>query len=74
MCFNKEERITKLKIFEDKWKKTGAKFSKNSQWYNLEITTQEIKSLANGGNELKRSMEFIQNDLQERVNNVKEYV
>ena len=55
-----EERITKLikKIFEDEC--------------NLEITMQEIKSLKNKGNQLKKSMEFTQNDLEERVNNVEE--
>ena len=35
---------------------------------------QEIKSLTNELNELKRSMEFTQNDLEERVKNVEEYV
>ena len=33
---------------------------------------QEIKSLKNEVNELKKSMEFTPNDLGERVNNVEE--
>ena len=33
---------------------------------------QEIKSLKNEVNELKKSMEFTQNDLKERVNKVEE--
>ena len=39
---------------------------------NLEITMQEIKSLKNEVSELKKSSEFTQSDLEERVNNVEE--
>ena len=39
---------------------------------NLEITMQEIKSLKNEVSELKKSTEFTQSDLEERVNNVEE--
>ena len=39
---------------------------------NLEITVQEIKSLKNEVSELKKSTEFTQSDLEERVNNVEE--
>ena len=35
---------------------------------------QEIKSLKNEVNELKKCMEFTQNDLEERVNNVEENI
>ena len=35
---------------------------------------QEIKSLKNEVNELKKSTEFVQSDLEERVNNVEEHM
>ena len=35
---------------------------------------QEIKSLKNEVNELKKSTEFVQDDLEERVNNVEEHM
>ena len=66
-----EERVTKLiqKIFVDAFKKQEQNLAKIISG-NLEITMQEIKSLKNEVNELKESMEFAQNDLEERVNNV----
>ena len=68
-----EERITKLikKVFENEFKKQEQNLVKLISG-NLEITMQEIKSLKNEVNELKKSMEFAQNDLEERVNNVEE--
>ena len=68
-----QERITKLikKVFEDEFKKQEQNLAKIISG-NLEITMQEIKSLKNEVNELKKSMEFTQNDLKERVNNVEE--
>ena len=66
-----EERITKLlkKVSEDELKKQEQSLSKIIS-DNLEITMQKIKSLKNEVNELKKSIEFTQNDLEERVNNV----
>ena len=68
-----EEHITKLikKVFEDEFKKQKQILAKIISG-NLEITMQEIKSFENEINELKKSMEFTQNDLEERVNNVEE--
>ena len=68
-----EERITKTikKVFEDEFKKQQQNVAKIMSG-NLEITMQEIKSLKNDLNKLKKSMEFTQNDLEERVNNIEE--
>ena len=68
-----EERITKLikKVFEDEFKTQEQNLAKIISG-NLEITMQEIKSLKNEVNELKKSMEFTQNDLEEIGNNVEE--
>ena len=57
-----EERITKLikKVFEDEFKKQEQNLAKIISG-NLEITMQEIKSLKNEVNELKKCMEFTQN-------------
>ena len=68
-----ERRITKLikKVFEDEFKKQEQNLAKIISG-NLAITMQEIKSLKYEVNELKKSMEFTQNDLGERVNNVEE--
>ena len=68
-----EERITKIikKVFEDEFKKQQQNVAKIMSG-NLEITMQEIKSLKNDLNKLKKSMEFTQNDLEERVNNIEE--
>ena len=68
-----KERITKLikKNSEDEFKKQGENLAKIIHG-NLGITMQEIKSLKNEVNELKKCMEFTQNDLEERVNNVEE--
>ena len=57
-----KERITKLikKVFEDEFKKQEQNLAKIISG-NLEITMQEIKSLKNEVNELKKSMEFTQN-------------
>ena len=68
-----EEHIAKLikKVFEDEFKKQKQILAKIISG-NLEITMQEIKSFENEINELKKSMEFTQNDLEERVNNVEE--
>ena len=65
-----EERITKLikKVFENEFKKQEQNLAKVISG-NLEITMPEIKSLKN---ELQKSMEFTQNDLEERVNNEEE--
>ena len=56
-----EERITKLikKNFEDEFKKQGENLAKIIHG-NLGITMQEIKSLKNEVNELKKYMEFTQ--------------
>ena len=68
-----EERITKIikKVFEDEFKKQQQNVAKIMSG-NLETTMQEIKSLKNDLNKLKKSMEFTQNDLEERVNNIEE--
>ena len=68
-----KERITKLikKNSEDEFKKQGENLAKIIHG-NLGITMQEIKSLKNEVNELKKSTKFTQNDLEERVNNVEE--
>ena len=68
-----EERITKIikKVFEDEFKKQQQNVAKIMSG-NLEITMQEIESLKNDLNKLKKSMEFTQNDLEERVNNIEE--
>ena len=57
-----EEHITKLikKVFEDEFKKQEQNLAKIISG-NLEITMQEIKSLKNEVNELKKCMEFTQN-------------
>ena len=57
-----EERVTKLiqKIFVDAFKKQEQNLAKIISG-NLEITMQEIKSLKNEVNELKKCMEFTQN-------------
>ena len=54
-----EERIAKLikNVFEDEFKKQEQNLAKIISG-NLEITMQEIKSLKNEVNELKKSMEF----------------
>ena len=54
-----EDRIRKLikKVFEDEFKKQEQNLAKIISG-NLEITMQEIKSLKNEVNELKKSMEF----------------
>ena len=68
-----EEHIAKLikKAFEDEFKKQEENLVKIITG-NFEITMQEIKSLKNKVNELKKTMELTQNDLEERVNNVEE--
>ena len=55
------------KAFEDNLKNQEQNLAKIISGY-LEITMHEIKSLKNEVNELKRSMEFTQNDLEEKVN------
>ena len=54
-----EERIGELikKVFKDEFKKQKQNLAKIISG-NLEITMQEIKSLKNEVNELKKSMEF----------------
>ena len=66
-----KEHMTKLikKVFEDEFKKQEPNLAKTIGG-NLQITMQGIKSLKNEVNELKKSMEFTQNDLEERVNNI----
>ena len=66
-----EEPITKLikKVFEDEFKKQEQNLA-NIISGNLEMTMQEIMCLKNEVNELRKSMEFTQNNLVERVNNV----
>ena len=66
-----EERIIKpiKKVFEDEFKKQEQNLAKIIR-SNLEITMQIIKSLKNEVNELKRIMEFMLHDLEERLNNV----
>ena len=68
-----EEPITKLikKVFEDEFKKQEKNLAKIISG-NLEMTMQEIMCLKNEVNELRKSMEFTQNNLAERVNNVEE--
>ena len=68
-----EQRITKLikKVFENEFKEQEQNLAKIISG-NLEITMQDIKSFKNEVNELKKSMEFTQNDLEERVNNTEE--
>ena len=56
------------KVFEVEFKKQEQNLAKIISG-NLEITMQE--SLKNEVNELKKSMESTQNNLEERVNNVK---
>ena len=56
------------KVFEGEFKKQEQNLAKIISG-NLEITMQE--SLKNEVNELKKSMESTQNNLEERVNNVK---
>ena len=67
-----EERITELiiNVFEDQFKKQETNLAKIIS-RNLEMTMQEMKSLKNEVNDLKKRMEFTQNDMEERVNNVK---
>ena len=68
-----EEPITKLikKVFEDEFKKQEKNLAKIISG-NLEMTMQEIMCLKNEVNELRKSKEFTQNNLVERVNNVEE--
>ena len=68
-----EERIAKLikKVFQDEFEKQEKNLAKIISG-NYEITMQEIKSLKNEVNEFKKSMEFTQNDLEERGNNIEE--
>ena len=68
-----KERITKLikKVFEDEFKKQEQNLAKVISG-NLEITMQEIESLKNEVKELKKCMEFTQNDLEERVKKCRE--
>ena len=68
-----EEPIAKLikKVFEDEFKKQEKNLAKIISG-NLEMTMQEIMCLKNEVNELRKSMEFTQNNLVERVNNVEE--
>ena len=70
-----KEHITKLikKVFEDEFKKQEQNLAKIISG-NLEKTMQEIKSFKNELNELKKSMEFTQNDLEVRVNHVEENI
>ena len=67
-----EVRITELikNVFEDQFKKQEKNLAKIIS-RNLEMTMQEMKSLKNEVNDLKKRMEFTQNDMEERVNNVK---
>lgn len=67
-----EVRITELikNVFEDQFKKQKTNLAKIIS-RNLEMTMQEMKSLKNEVNDLKKRMEFTQNDMEERVNNVK---
>ena len=67
-----EVRITELikNVFEDQFKKQETNLAKIIS-RNLEMTMQEMKSLKNEVNDLKKRMEFTQNDMEERVNNVK---
>ena len=68
-----EERIGELikKVFKDEFKKQKQNLAKIISG-NLEITMQETKRLKNEVNKLKKSMEFTQNDQEERVNNLEE--
>lgn len=70
--FRDEVRITELikNVFEDQFKKQETNLAKIIS-RNLEMTMQEMKSLKNEVNDLKKRMEFTQNDMEERVNNVK---
>ena len=67
-----EVRITELikNVFEDQFKKQETNLAKIIS-RNLEMTMQEMKSLKNEVNDIKKRMEFTQNDMEERVNNVK---
>ena len=68
-----KERITKpvKKVFEDEFKKQKQNLAKIISG-NLEITMQETQRLKNVVTKLKKSMEFTQNDQEERVNNLEE--
>ena len=70
--FRDEVRITELikNVFEDQFKKQETNLAKIIS-RNLEMTMQEMKSLKNEVNDIKKRMEFTQNDMEERVNNVK---
>ena len=63
-----EEKITKLikDVFKEKFKKQEVNIT-NIISSNFTLTKKEIKSLKQKVNDLKESIEFTQNDLEEKI-------
>ena len=66
-----KEKITKLikKVFEEEFKRQEVNFT-NIISINFPLTMEDIKSLKKEVNDLKESIEFMQNDFEEKVADV----
>ena len=70
-----KEKITKLikKVFEEEFKRQEVNFT-NIISINFPLTMEDIKSLKKEVNDLKESIEFMQNDFEEKVAGVEKKI
>ena len=70
-----KEKITKLikKVFEEEFKGQKVNFT-NIISINFPLTMEDIKSLKKEVNDLKESIEFMQNDFEEKVADVEKKI
>ena len=70
-----KEKITKLtkKVFEEEFKRQEVNFT-NIISINFPLTMEDIKSLKKEVNDLKESIEFMQNDFEEKVADVEKKI
>ena len=70
-----KEKITKLikKVFEEEFKRQEVNFT-NIISINFPLTMEDIKSLKKEVNDLKESIEFMQNDFEEKVTDVEKKI
>ena len=70
-----KEKITKLikKVFEEEFKRQEVNFT-NIISINFPLTMEDIKSLKKEVNDLKESIEFMQNDFEEKAADVEKKI
>ena len=70
-----KEKITKLikKVFEEEFKRQEVNIT-NIISINFPLTMEDIKSLKKEVNDLKESIEFMQNDFEEKVADVEKKI